>query len=75
MAVNVFVITLFIFLPCVWGFMKNLFAIHATDRIYQRILRNEHHQENYKNSLLNVITPYGLQLKKHSQIETISLSS
>ena len=35
-------------------------------------MRNEHQQENYKNSLLNDITPYGLQLKKHAQIETIS---
>ena len=55
--------------------MENLFATHSTDRIYQRILRNEHHQENYKNSLLNGITLYGLQLKKHAQIEVISLSS
>ena len=72
MAVKVFVITLFIFLPYVCGFMENFFATHSTDRIYQRILRNEHHQENYKNSLLNDTPPYGLQLKKHAQIETIS---
>ena len=72
MEVKVFVITLFIFLPYVCGFMENLFATHSTDRTYQRILSNEHDQENYKNSLLNDITPYGLQLKKHAQIETIS---
>ena len=32
----------------------------------------EHHQENYKNSLFSDITPYSLLLKKHAQIETIS---
>ena len=52
--------------------MENLFATRSTDRTYQRILRKEHHQENDKNSLLNDITPYGVQLKKHTQIETIS---
>ena len=52
--------------------MENLFATHSTDRIYQRILRSEHHQKNYKNSLLSDITTYGLQLKKHAPIETIS---
>ena len=72
MAVKVFVITLFIFLPYVCGFMENLFATHSADRIYQRILRSEHHQKYYNNSLLNDITPYGLQLKKHAQSETIS---
>ena len=72
MKVKVFVITLFDFLPYVCGFMENLFPTHSTNRTYQCILHNEHHQENYKNSLLNDITPYGLQLKKHAQIETIS---
>ena len=47
-------------------------SYQTTDRIYQRMLRYEHHQENYRNSLLNNITPYGLQLKKKAQIETIS---
>ena len=72
MTVKVFVITLFIFLPCVCGLVENLFATHSTDRTYQGILHNEHHQENQKNSLLNGITSYGLQLKKHATIETIS---
>ena len=47
-------------------------SYQTTDRIYQRMLRYEHHQENYRNSLLNNITPYGLQLKKKTQIEAIS---
>ena len=72
MALRVSVITLVILLPYVCSFMENLFATHTADKIYKRILRNEHHQENYKNSLLSDITPYGLQLKKHAQIETIS---
>ena len=36
------------------------------------MLRYEHHHENYKNSLLNNTTSYGLQLKKKGQIETVS---
>ena len=59
-------------LYAVCGFVENLFATHSTDRTYQRILRNEHHQKNCKNSLLTDITPYGLQLKKHAQIQIIS---
>ena len=46
--------------------------ITDTDRIYQRMLRYEHHHENFKNGLLNNITPYRLQLKKKAQIETVS---
>ena len=51
---------------------ESLMPMHITDRIYQRMLRYEHHREHYKNSLLNNITPYGLQLKKNTQIETVS---
>ena len=36
------------------------------------MLQYKHHQENYRNSLLYGITPYGLQLKKSAQIETTS---
>ena len=36
------------------------------------MLQKEYHHENYKNSLLNNITPYRLQLKKKAQIETVS---
>ena len=46
MAVKFVLITLFIFLPYICGFVENLFATHSTDKTYQRILRNEHHQEN-----------------------------
>ena len=51
---------------------ESVMSAHITNRIYQRMLRYEHQHENYKNSLLNNITPYGLQLKTKAQIETIS---
>ena len=51
---------------------ESVMSAHITNRIYQRMLRYEHQHENYKNSLLNNITPYGLQLKNKAQIETIS---
>ena len=40
MEVKVFVITLFIFLPYVCGFMENLFATHSTDRTYRYLTVN-----------------------------------
>ena len=42
---------------------------HISDKIYRRY---EHNQENYRNSLLHGITPYGLHLKKSARIETTS---
>ena len=51
---------------------ESVMSAHITNGIYQRMLRYEHEHKNYKNSLLNNITPYGLQLKKKAQIETIS---
>ena len=51
---------------------ESVMSAHITNRIYQRMLRYEHQHENYKNSLLNNITPYGLQLKNKAQIETMS---
>ena len=51
---------------------ESVMSVHITNGIYQRMLRYEHDHENYKNSLLNNITPYGLQLKKKAQIEAIS---
>ena len=49
--------------------MERVISTHIADRIYQRMLRYEHHQES---SLQHGITPFDLQLKKHPQIETIS---
>ena len=47
-------------------------STHITNRIYQRMLRYKHHHENYKNSLLNNITPPGLQLYKKAPKKTVS---
>ena len=70
MGFRAFVIILLILYAC--SFMKSVMSTHITDRIYQRMLGYEHHQENYQSSLQHGITPYGLQLKTHAQIETIS---
>ena len=70
---KVIVIVITIFVPLyACSLTESVMSTHITDRIYQRMLRYEHHHENYKNSLLNNITPYGLQLKKKAQIETVS---
>ena len=68
---NIFLITI-IFSLHACSLIESVMSTHITDRIYQRMLRYEHHHENYKHSLLNNITSYGLQLKKKAQIETVS---
>ena len=70
MGLGVYVINLLILYAC--SFMESVMSTHIADRIYQRMLRYEHHQENYESSLQHDITPFGLQLKKIAQIETIS---
>ena len=68
MGSRVYVIILLILYAC--SFM--VMSTHIADKIYQRKLRYEHHQENYQSSLQHSITLFGLQLKKRAQIETIS---
>ena len=51
--------------------MESGISTDITDRIHQLMLWYEHHQENYQSSLQHGIIPYCLQLKKHTQIETI----
>ena len=70
MGLRAYVITLLILYAC--SFMESVMPTHIADRIYQRMLRYEHHQENQQSSLQHGITPIGLQLKKLPQIETIS---
>ena len=65
-----YVIILLILYAC--SFMESVMSTHTADRIYQWMLRYEHHQENYQSSLQHGITPFGLQLKKLAKIETIS---
>ena len=58
---KMFVITI-LFSLYAYSLIKSVMSTHVTNRIYQRMLRYEHHHENYKNSLLNNITSPGLQL-------------
>ena len=71
MGLKVLVLTL-LTIPDVYSFMESLMSNHISDKIYRWMLQYEHHQENYRNSLLHGITPYGLQLKKRDQIKTAS---
>ena len=68
---KVFVITM-IFPLSACSLTDSVMPTYITDRIYQRMLRYEHHHENYKNSLLNIITPYGLKLKKKATKGAVS---
>ena len=70
MGLRAYVIILLILYAC--NFMESVMTTHIAYRIYQRMLRYEHHQENYQSSLQHGIAPFGLQLKKRAQIETIS---
>ena len=70
MGLRTYVIILLILYAC--SFIVSIMSTHIADRIYQRVLRYEHHQENYQSSLQHGIIPFSLQLKKLAQIETIS---
>ena len=70
MGLRTYVIILLILYAC--SFIVSIMSTHIADRIYQRVLRYEHRQENYQTSLQHSITPFSLQLKKIAQIETIS---
>ena len=59
---KVSLITLII-IPYVWRSKESLMSNHMSDRIHQRILQYEHHQEKYRNSLLHDIKPHDLQQK------------
>ena len=69
MGLRVYMIILQILYAC--SFMESGMSTDITDRIHQQMLWCEHHQENYQSSLQHGIIPYCLQLKKHTQIETI----
>ena len=51
--------------------MESLMSNHMSNKIYRRTLQYERHQEKCRNGLIHGITPYGLQLKKSAQTETI----
>ena len=42
------------------------------DLLYQKLLRYQHHWENYQTSLLEGLTPSGLRIKKRPAINSIS---
>ena len=42
------------------------------DLLYQHALKYGHHAENYKQSVLEDITPFGLRLKKKAAINPLS---
>ena len=42
------------------------------DLLFQKALRYEHHQKNFKESLSNDVTPFGLCSKKTPAIETVN---
>ena len=50
MGLRAYVIILLILYAC--SFMESVMSTHIADRIYQRMLRYEDHQENYQSSLI-----------------------
>ena len=40
--------------------------------LFQKALRYEHHQKNFKESLSNDVTPFGLHIKKTPATETVN---
>ena len=67
-------------LTCKVGTLKKAIAetsirngcFNEIDPLYQKALKYHHHTENYKESLAQDITPFGLQLKKKVAISAIS---
>ena len=51
--------------------MDRMMLTQIAEKIYQRMFWYESHRMNCKNSLLHSITLYDLQLKKHTQTDTI----
>ena len=66
-------ITLCILLVNGWIFNTTTMHFNEIDLLYQKALKYQHHAENYKESLAQDITPFGLQLKKKAVISAISL--
>ena len=62
------VITLYILLVNGWLFESFTMRNNQVDLLYQHALKYGHHAENYKQSILEDITPFGLRLKKKAAI-------
>ena len=44
---------------------ENGMVLQSYEHIYNKKLRHKHHNENFKESILRDITPFGLQIKKN----------
>ena len=66
------VITLYILSVNGWFFESFTMHNNQVDLLYEHALKYYHHAENYKQSILQDITPFGLQLKKKAAINPIS---
>ena len=66
------VITLYILSVSGWFFESFTMRNNQVDLLYQHALKYYHHAENYKQSILQDITPFGLRLKKKAAINPIS---
>ena len=67
-----YVITLYILLVNEWFGNAITMHLNKVDLLYQRVLKNQHHAENYMESLAQDITSYGLQFKKKAVISSFS---
>ena len=65
------VITLYILSVSGWFFESFTMRNNQVDLLYQHALKYYHHAENYKQSILQDITPFGLRLKKKAAINPI----
>ena len=55
-----------------WFFESFIMRNDQVDLLYQHALKYGHHAENYKQSVLEDITPFGLRLKKKAAINPLS---
>ena len=66
-----FVITIYVAIV-ISRWSENGMVLQSYEHIYNKKLRYEHHNENFKESILRDITPFGLQIKKNPGINVIS---
>ena len=67
-----YVINLCILLVNEWFGNTITMYLNEVNLLYQRVLKHQHHVENYIENLAQDITSYVLQLKKKAAISTIS---
>ena len=64
------------FIPCIIYIVNEMVVkndlLSRTDILFQKSVRYQHHKENYLTSLMEGITPRGLELKKRSAFAPIS---